>query len=79
MKSTIKDRIEDKQYLLDVSFKEEEDFNFIMKCHNLFMNNYECHQPVLYHGDYTHEHWFVDENLNITGLDLLRQILPFLK
>ena len=23
---------------------------------------------VLYHGDYTHEHWFVDECLNITGI-----------
>ncbi|CAF4556069.1 unnamed protein product [Rotaria sp. Silwood1] len=67
MRSTIKDRIEDKQYLLDVGFSEE-DFDFIMKCHDLYMNNYECYQPVRCHGDYTHEHWFVDESLNITGI-----------
>ncbi|CAF2969220.1 unnamed protein product [Rotaria sp. Silwood2] len=67
IKSTIKDRIEDKKYLFDVGFTEE-DVNFIMKCHDLFMNNYECHQPVLCHGDFTHEHWYVDESLNITGI-----------
>ncbi|CAF1054980.1 unnamed protein product [Rotaria sordida] len=67
MKSTIRDRIEDKQCLFDVGLNEG-DFNFIMKCHVLYMNNYECHQPVLCHGDYTHEHWFVDESLNITGI-----------
>ncbi|CAF1444414.1 unnamed protein product [Rotaria sordida] len=67
VKSSIKDRTEDKEALFNVDFIEE-DFKFIIKCHDLFMNTYECHQPVLCHGDYTPEHWFVDENLNITGI-----------
>lgn len=67
MRSSIQDRTEEKQYVIDIGFSEE-DFNFMMKCHDLFMNNYECHQPVLCHGDYTPEHWFADESLNIIGI-----------
>jgi hypothetical protein len=43
MESSIKDRTEEKQYIYNVGFNEE-DFNFIMKCHDLFMNNYQCQQ-----------------------------------
>lgn len=67
MDSSLRGRASEKELIMSTGFTEGE-FVDMMRFHKMYAQDFPCRQPVLCHGDYTPEHWFVDEDLNITGI-----------
>lgn len=67
MNSSIKDRTAEKEQVLRAGFSESE-FEEMIHIHEAYKDQYPCRQPILCQGDYTPEHWFVNDKMEITGV-----------
>ncbi len=67
MKSTLKDRILEKEFILKHNFNENDFFN-MLEMIEYYKDNFSCKQPVLCHGDYLPEHIFITKNNEISGI-----------
>jgi Ser/Thr protein kinase RdoA (MazF antagonist) len=61
MDSSLRNRLSEKELITSTGFTEGE-FREMMRFHTMYAHDFPCRQPVLCHGDYTPEHWFVDDN-----------------
>ncbi len=67
MKSTLKDRISEKEFILKHNFNEN-DFSHMLEMIEYYKDKFPCKQSVLCHGDYLPEHIFITKNNEISGI-----------